>query len=137
MAILFKQSRRKEKIFLWSVIIVVVLVLFSISLFIFPPFQNSSLMSKEEIFGQYDAKIDLGLIDSEQVKNLDVFSGAITTEFTFIAKDKNGKQVTGTIAALDKSEATSLLTNKGLDVLSIEESHVIKNNPFSPYYQSK
>ena len=134
MAILFKQSKRKEKIFIWSVIIFVIFVAFFISLVIFPPFQKSYSISGGENSLQYNAKIDLALMDSEQVKNLDIFSGGIKIAFSFVAKDKNGKQITGNISALDKDEAMSILLAKGFSVISIDEFHSIKNNPFSPYY---
>lgn len=137
MAILFKQSKRKERIFIWSIIIFVITVLFLISLVMFPPFQKVLPPSENGISSQYDAKIDLGLMDSEQVKNLYVFLEGVKIDFSFIAQDKNGKRVTGNISALDKDEAMSLLIAKELTVVSITELYSIKNDPFSPYYKSQ
>ena len=136
MAILFKQSRNKERIFIWTVIIFSISFSFSVSLFIFPPFEDYSSY-EGQIFEQYDAKIDLGLIDSEKVKNLRFFLEEIKTEFSFIAQDKNGKKIEGNISALNKEEAESILKDKGLTILNINEYYSIKNDPFSPYYQPK
>jgi len=134
MAILFKQPKRQERIFIWAVIIFVTSTLFLISFFIFPPFPKSGSTFHGEIFERDNAKIDLSIASSEEVRNLELFSESIKTEFIYNAKDKNGKQVEGKILATDKNEAISIIENKGLTVLSMYESYSTKNNPFSPYY---
>lgn len=137
MAILFTLKKRKEKVFLWSVIILLALALFSISLFVFPPqVENALLNSEKEVSDRSDIKIDLSIIDLEQVKNLEPFLDNAETEFNFIAKDKNGKQMTGNILAPNKDEAIRILKEKGFDVSSIKESNLGKNEPFVPYYQT-
>ncbi|OGZ69157.1 MAG: hypothetical protein A3D35_03000 [Candidatus Staskawiczbacteria bacterium RIFCSPHIGHO2_02_FULL_34_9] len=136
MAILFKQSNSKERLFTWVVILFSIIFLFSFSFFIFPPLDNFS-SQQGEIFGQYDVKIDLGLLDSDKVKNLNLFSEEIKLEFTFTAKDKNGKSVAGNIMAIDKNEAESILKDKEFTVLSIDEYQAVNGDPFSPYYGSK
>ena len=132
MAILFKQSKKREGIFVWTMIITVISAMFLISLFIFPPLSNSKYL-QEEIFGQYNVKIDLSILNVEEVQNLELFSGEVKTNFTYVAKDSKGKQVKDTILALDKNEAMAILEGQGLTVLSIDEYYSTKNDPFSPY----
>src|SRR3989344_6245752 len=99
MAIVFIQSKKRQKVFLWSIITGLVLILFIIPLLIFYPlFVNESQNILEGGVLKPAININFSIIDSPQVKNLEPFLD-IVTEFTYIAEDKNGKQVIGKISA--------------------------------------
>lgn len=136
MAILFTSQKKQKRIFVWSVIVLETLILFGISLFIFPPQLPSGLLNnQEEVYNEYDVKINLSVMNLEQVINLEPFLENIQLEFDYSAQDKKGKKVAGIILAKSQDEAISLLAGKGLTVLNIQESHSIKEDPFAPYYQ--
>ena len=137
MAIVFIQSKKRQKVFLWSIITGLVLILFIIPLLIFYPlFVNESQNILEGGVLKPAININFSIIDSPQVKNLEPFLD-IVTEFTYIAEDKNGKQVIGKISATGQDDAKILLQEMNLKILHLEESNTGRKEPFIPYYQSK
>lgn len=136
MAILFKSKKNKEKVFTWAVVVLVILILFVVSLFVFPPaFFTMLVDSGEEISGEYNVKINLGAMELEQVKNLEPFSKTVKLDFSYVAQDKKGKQVTGIISASSEQEAITMLTDKGLLVSDVKEAYSVNSDPFTPYFQ--
>jgi len=111
------------------------LILFIIPFIIFLPWFNNESKSVflQETF-KPDIKINFNTIDSDQIKNLELFSEA-GKEFTYIANDKNGKQVMGKISAISKNEVQTFLEKMGFKVSSIEETSIIigRKEPFVPY----
>lgn len=136
MAILFTSPKKRRRIFLWSITLLLILLLFMISLIIFPPQFRNELQSTvpEGVFDMLNTKINFNIMDSNQVKNLDPFED-VETEFTYIAQDKDGKQITGRISAVSKIKAESILEEMGFKVFSLQESDIGRNEPFIPYYQ--
>lgn len=135
MAILFASEKKQKRRFIWAVILVELLFLFLISLFIFPPqIEDSLLNNGQEVYNGYDAKINTSVMDSDQVKGLVPFLEGMNLEFKYIAKDKKGKQITGSVFAQNQDEAIKVIIGKGLEIISVEEFNFIKNDPFVPYY---
>ncbi len=121
--------------FLGIIIISLVLILFVIPLIIFSPWlKNKPQDILQEQISQPNITINLDIIDSDRVKNLEPF-GAIETEFSYIAEDKGGKKVQGSISALSKDEAIATLEKAGFKILSLQEVFIGKKEPFTPYYQ--
>lgn len=112
------------------------LLLFIISLIIFPP--DSENQSKnnplKEVFSVPNVKINFDILDSNQVKSLESFR-SVQTQFNYIGQDKNGKQVAGKILAVSKDGAAGLLEGMGFKVSRLQEI-IGRSEPFVPYYQS-
>ena len=142
MAIVFIDQKRKKRLIVWVVVALSILILFTISLVIFPPifkFQEGSLELRdgsEEVVIPPDININLGLLDSDRVKNLEPFLSQ-ETEFTYFAQDKFGRRINGVISAITQEQAKGLLEKNGLKILNIQESAFGRKEPFAPYYQSK
>ncbi len=78
-------------------------------------------------------KINFDIIESDQFKNLESFSGT-QTEFTYIATDKNGKKIVGSMVAKTKDDVRKILEQMEFKISSIEEKGIGRSEPFSPYY---
>lgn len=136
MAILFTSPRKKQRMFLRGITALLFLLLFIISLIVFPPdFKNQFDNNlPKEVFSAPDAAINFGILDSNQVKNLEPF-GPVQTQFDYVAQDKNGKKIVGKILAASKDGAESLLREMGFKVSSLQEATIGRSEPFIPYYQ--
>lgn len=135
MAIVFKQLKKAQKIFFWNIIAAMFLILFIVSLIVFPPgFKRGPEIIFEELTPKPDIKINFSVIDSDKVKELESFKGA-QKEFNYVVKDKNGRQLRGSISAKNQSEAEATLKDSGLEVLILQEKELPgKSQPFTPYY---
>ncbi len=111
-----------------------IFLLFVISLVVFPP-QLPGEKQTQVPSNMSDLTVNLGILDSQQMKNLELFSHSAQTEFTYTATDKKGKKVTGKISATDENAARTMLTEKGLVVTGIKGQTIGKSQPFLPYYQ--
>lgn len=88
----------------------------------------------ELVFNKPKVNIDLKILDSDQFKSLVPFP-QMPIQFSYTAISQTGKTVEGLITATSIEEATMLLKETGLDVGSIEEANVGRENPFTPYYE--
>lgn len=79
-----------------------------------------------------DIKINFDIIDSNQVATLLPFKD-IKAEFSYIAENQAGKQVSGTVSAINQGEALQILTGQGLKVSNLQAISVGRNEPFTPY----
>src|ERR1700756_5310546 len=58
--------------------------------------------------------INLGVTESTKFKNLQLVVADNQLEFTYVAKNKQGQQVTGSLLAANQDEASKTLKNLGL-----------------------
>ena len=137
MAIVFISPKRRQRIFFRGILAFLILLLFIISLIIFPSqFKNETQdIPTKVVFDTPGVVINFESIDSDQVKNLEPFLG-VQIEFNYIAQDKDDKQVVGKISATTKDDAKILLEGMGFKVSSLQESNIGRNEPFIPYYQT-
>ncbi len=134
MAIVLISPKKRQKTFFWVIIFLFVVILIAVSLFIFIPSFRSQIIDIPDsgTYATPDIKLNFNIIDSNQVKNLQPF-GSIETEFSYIAKDKNGKQVVGKISEVDRDSAQKSLEQMGFIVSSLQETNVGRTDPFVPY----
>lgn len=136
MAIVFILSKKRQKTLLWTIVFVMVLILFIIPLIVFSSwFNNINKDIIKEMPPKPDIKINFGIIDSDKVKSLEPFLETIT-EFNYIANDKRGRKVIGKVLAVNQDEAINILQELGLKASSLVESTIGRKEPFTPYYQS-
>ena len=133
MAIVLISSQKRQKIFLWSIATLSVLILSVIPLIIFSSwFINQPKNIIQEGILRPDLRINFNIIDSDQVEDLEPFSGAVT-EFTYVVEDKNGRQLVGRVLAVSQDDAKALLEGVGLKVFSLQETNIGREEPFVPY----
>jgi len=135
MAILFVSPKIRQRMFIRIIVAMTIVLLFVIFLIIFPP-QFISNRYKNYSNGANvtpDLKINFEIVDSKQFKNLQLFSES-QIEFSYIAKDKNGKQIIGIVLAANRNVAKMVVEQMNLTVLSLEEKNIGRSEPFSPYY---
>ncbi|OGZ63771.1 MAG: hypothetical protein A3A98_00570 [Candidatus Staskawiczbacteria bacterium RIFCSPLOWO2_01_FULL_40_39] len=142
MAIVFVSPRKVQKMFFGGIITLIALLLFAISLLVLlPELRNklNDIPANIPVRGDFngpDLKINFRAIDSDEVKNLEPF-GAMEGNFSYIAEDENGRQITGKISAASREDAEKNLAAMGLTIQSIEEITIGRNEPFVPYYQTE
>lgn len=134
MAIIFTSPKKRKRVIFWSITGILVFIILVMSLIIFPPQLPNHENANPAIVAEL--QVNLGILESEQLKNLESFSDTIQTNFSYKAKNKSGKQVSGTILANDEAHAIELLKAQELEVSEIQAPAVGKNDPFLPYYQS-
>ncbi len=136
MAILFVSPQKTQRMLMLIVISLLIVFLVGFSLTIFWPqfsFGNQDPLLNPTAYQAPDIQIDFRAVDSNQFKNLEVFS-EVQIEFNYIAKDENDKQIIGVIMATNKDNAQIILEQMGLKASSLEEKNLGRNEPFSPYY---
>ncbi len=135
MAIVFISPQEKQRVFFRGVAIFAVLLLFIISLLIFlPGFVNKTSNTSTGVSSSNpNITINLSIMDSDKIKNLEPFNEEIGSVFIYTVQDKNGRKTTGNISAATKEQAQSLLEQSGFKVLSLEEMSVGRNDPFISY----
>ena len=135
MAIVFTSPKRRRRIFFRIIIISLIFLLFMIFLTIFPPQLKDETqdVSPKGVSDSSSIKINFDVVDSSQFKNLDLFSD-VQIKFNYVASDQNGRQVIGSILAVNKDSAKIILEETGLNVSILEESDIGRNEPFAPYY---
>lgn len=111
-----------------------IFVFFIVSLITFPfQFKNQRQnIPAPEVFFEAGSKIDLNILNSDQVKSLKTFSG-IEKEFNYTAQDEKGRQIIGKVLAVSKDEAEKVLEGMGLQVSELEEASIGRSEPFIPY----
>ncbi len=137
MAIVFISPKQKQKTVIKIILILLVLLLVIGSLVILiPKFLNATPSAKVKVsFSKPDVIINLDILNSEKVKNLNLFSN-LETEFVYVVKNQQGKLVTGNILALTPFDAQNLLEESGFKVVSLKEVNIGRSEPFTSYYQS-
>ncbi len=136
MAIVFISPQQKQKTIIKIIVGLLALLLVAGSLVIFiPKFINAPAKAKIKVsFAKPDVIINLDIINSEKVKNLNLFSN-LETEFVYVVKNQQGNLITGNIVALTPFDAQKLLEESGFKVVSLKEINIGRSEPFTSYYQ--
>ncbi len=134
MAILFTSPKKKKRVLFTTVAIVLVLFLAIVSAVVFlPEFLNTKQPAPAQVSqSTQDSIINLHALDLDKVKNLESFP-PLETPFTYVVQDQDGREITGSISAVNEDDARKLLEGSGLKVSSIQEANVGNSNPFDPY----
>lgn len=134
MAIVFVSPRQKQRLFLTGIIALFVLILITISLFVFLSKPNSSILSQS--FKKPDIKVNLAVLDSDQLKYFSV-AEKVDQQFIYKATATDGKIVNGKILAVSEVQAEEKLRNMNLSNITIEGTAPGRVNPFIIYYQNQ
>lgn len=136
MAIILISPKKNQRIFFWAITTLLILFVFAVSLIIFPPGfrQEEELPPLAAVPGAASIKINFNIIDSQQVKGLDAFE-PIQSEFSYVGKDKDGKEISGTLMAVSRDEAASKILAMGLQLSILEEKGIGRSEPFTSYYR--
>ena len=134
MAIVLISPKKRQRTFFWGLISLATVVLIAVASFIFvPSLKNITIkIPDSQTYVTPDIKLNLSIIDSQQVKNLQLFED-IETEFSYTAQDNNGKQAVGKISAMDKDAARKSLEQMGFTIVSLQETNAGRSDPFVPY----
>jgi hypothetical protein len=134
MAIVFISPKKKQSIFFTGIALSLVVFFGIVSVIIFFPqlinIHQSAAIPSATI--RPDIAVNLSIIDSDSVKNLQPFLN-LETEYTYVVQDKNGKQTTGNISAATTQDAQKMLEAAGFKVSSLTEMGVGRTNPFVSY----
>ncbi|MEK7124545.1 MAG: hypothetical protein AAB877_02590 [Patescibacteria group bacterium] len=134
MAIIFISPKKRQRKLIIAVTALLSLIVIAVFFTTFFPEIRDRIISipVTEVSDVPEIKINFNAVNSEQVKNLELFE-EIKTDFSYTAKDKNGLQVAGTIVAISKNSALRTLRDSGLEVLTIQQANIGRKEPFSPY----
>lgn len=134
MSIIFDSPKRKRRKLIWIIGGLLAFIMLVIALVVFPP-QWQDNQSGDPI-AIAELQLNLGILESDPLKNLERFSTIIQSSFTYTAKDKQGKTVAGNVLASDETQAKKILTDQGFENIELKGPMVGKTDPFLPYYQT-
>lgn len=130
MAIIFSNEKTSAGILFWLAVVPMFCLMSIISLAAFS--QDVSEQYLASASGSLLNKIDLPVLNWQEVKDLKPFPKAVKEGFSFIAKDKFGRKKEGTVYAKDRQEAEALLLKMDLKILILQKTSLGNNNPFLP-----
>ena len=136
MAILLTSAKRGQKNFILVISTILVIALTAIMIVVFLPEVRSgfTIVPSQEFSYLSGIEIDSDLLDSQQVNTLEDFEN-VKMIFNYVAKDQNGRQLSGQIEATTKNQAQQILGAMGLNVLTLQEQAIGRLNPFSALNQ--
>jgi len=136
MAILLTSAKRGQKNFILVISTILVIALTAIMIVVFLPEVRSgfTIVPSQEFSYLSSIKIDSDLLDSQQVNTLEDFEN-VKMIFNYVAKDQNGRQLSGQIEATTKDQAQQMLEVRGFNVLTLQEQVIGRPNPFSALNQ--
>lgn len=132
MAIVFISPKKRQKIVVSSIIGSVLLILIVIAFWVFLAKPRS--ISPAAVFHAPKIEINFEILDSEKIKNLQVFEG-VKKEFTYQGEKGDGTQQTGKVLAASIKEAEEIVKKLNLSKIVIKEPEIGRENPFAPYEQ--
>ena len=132
MAIVFVSPKERQKMFVIGIVGLFLLTITTIGLSVF--FKKPKSLPPEKFFQAPKITINLDILKSEAIKNLEVLP-AIEKEFNYQASTAKGKAQTGKVSAVSQEEATQVLTGIGLSNIILEEVKSGRENPFTPFYE--
>lgn len=133
MAIVFVSPKRKQLSFFAMIASIFVLILIIIIFIVF--LIKPKPISDTKVFKKPDIKINFLVLDSEELKNLNVLD-PIEYQFKYTALTKLGEDVFGKITAVSEQEAKNKLEKNELTGIELEIEEIGRDNPFNIYYQS-
>lgn len=111
-------------------------LLFAVLAFLFVVFASSPPVLSGAAGAVQNASVDLTVLDSAEIGNLEPFPKVKIT-FEYTATDEKNRSISGKILSYSKDEAQGLLEKDGFTVLSLEEATIGRDNPFDVYYPAK
>jgi len=132
MAVVFISPKQRQKMFFTGITIVVGMIFVIIASIIF--FSQPKKVAPELVFNKPKVSINFEVLDSEQFKNLQIFS-EMQVQYVYKAI-KDGKDKEGYISAASQQEAEAMLTELGYSVTQIKEAEIGRDNPFQAYPSS-
>jgi predicted tellurium resistance membrane protein TerC len=133
MAVVFISPKQRQKTFFLGITVVFLLFLIFVSFAVF--LAKPKQVPQALVFNKPKVNIDMKVFESEQFKKLRSFT-EMEIQFSYIAKTKENKTVTGFISASSKEAAVKILEDIGLRVDEIKEVEIGRENPFTPYYET-
>ncbi len=130
MAIVFISPKQKQKTLIFGIIGLVSLVLIIIGLGVF--LKKPKAIPSERVFKPPKIEINFEILESNQVKNLEVFE-KIKKEFSYQEKTEDREIQSGKILAVSREEALESLKELGLSDIVLEEIEIGRENPFVFY----
>ncbi|MDP3882556.1 MAG: hypothetical protein Q8Q48_00685 [Candidatus Staskawiczbacteria bacterium] len=130
MAVVFISPKQRQKTFFLGITIIFLLFLAVVASVVF--LSQPKTVARELVFNKPKVNVDISVFDSDQFKNLQLFT-EMQMQFKYSATTKENKTVTGLVSALSKEDAIKVLTDAGLMVLRVEENEIGRENPFTPY----
>ncbi|MEK7665006.1 MAG: hypothetical protein AAB361_02620 [Patescibacteria group bacterium] len=130
MAIVFISPRQRQKMFFLAITAIFTVIMIFILLTVF--FINPKNAQPDIVFNKPKVSINLGALDSNDIKNLEPFP-EMEIEFFYEALTAERKKIQGYIFASSEAEAAQKLKDLNLVVISIKEVEAGRENPFEPY----
>jgi hypothetical protein len=130
MAVVFISPKQRQNMFFTGITVVVGLFLIVVASVVF--FSQPKEVAQELVFNKPKVSINFEVLDSEQFKDLQSFSG-MQMQFTYKATTKDGKDKEGYISAESIEKAEAMLTELGYTVTQIKEAATGRDNPFVDY----
>ena len=132
MAVVFISPKQRQRMFFIGITAIFLLILIIMSFGVF--FSKPKAVSTALVFNKPQINIDMTIFDSDQFKNLQLFTH-MQTQYSYKALTKDNKEKTGFISAASMNEARKVLESAGLAVTELKEVEIGRDNPFIPYYQ--
>ncbi len=130
MAIVFISPKQRQRMFFMGITILFVLFLLIISFAVF--LSKPKPVPAELVFNRPKIDINLQVLESEQVKNLEP-ALQMDLQFKYTAITDKGVKTSGIITATSQEEAQKILQGMQLSGVSLEEAKTGRENPFTPY----
>ena len=133
MVIILTPIKKTTHSFAWIIYVALALVLAVIAaLNLVPGLQPAGNMLNQENPQSQDITINFNALHSDQIANLEPFDATPTT-FNYVAKSKNGKQVSGQIIADNSVDAQTMLQAQNLTIVNLQEAVAGRSDPFNSY----
>ena len=130
MAVVFISPKQRQKTFLIGItnIFVLFLTFVTFGVLLSGPKQVQPTL----VFNKPKISINTEVFDSEQFQELQPFS-EMQIQFIYEAETKENKAVEGFVTAESIDDAKKILEATGLEIISIKEAEIGRENPFTPY----
>ncbi len=130
MAVVFISPKQRQKTFFIGITIIFVLFLAFVTFGVL--LSGPKQVQPTLVFNKPKVSINTEVFDSEQFQSLQPFS-EMKIQFIYEAETKENKAVEGFITAESVDDARKILEATGLEIISIKEVEIGRENPFTPY----
>jgi len=130
MAVVFISPKQRQKTFLIGITIIFVLFLTFVTFGVL--LSGPKQVQPTLVFNKPKISINTEVFDSEQFQELQPFS-EMQIQFIYEAETKENKAVEGFVTAESIDDAKKILEATGLEIISIKEAEIGRENPFTPY----
>jgi len=131
MAIVFISPKERQKMFFTGITVLVLLIMLIFSLVVLLARPNP--VPQELVFNRPKTDINLQVLDSDQIKNLEPPIQQ-DLQFKYTATTDKGVKTSGVVTAVSEQEAREMLAGLEMTDIILEEAKIGRDNPFIPYY---